>query len=63
MNIEAEYTDENAPVLKIAIDYDFCSNSYVNKEGKMSGLYIEVMTEVANRLGVKPVFETSTWMG
>lgn len=63
MNIEAEYTDENAPVLKIATDYDFCSNSYVNKEGKMSGLYIEVMTEVANRLGVKPVFETSTWMG
>lgn len=63
VDIEAEYTDENAPVLKIATDYDFCPNSYINKEGKLSGLYIEVMTEVANRLGVKPVFETSAWMG
>lgn len=63
VDIEAEYTDENAPVLKIATDYDFCPNSYINKEGNLSGLYIEVMTEAANRLGVKPVFETSTWMG
>ncbi len=63
VDIEAEYTDENAPVLKIATDYDFCPNSYINKEGNLSGLYIEVMTEAANRLGIKPVFETSTWMG
>lgn len=63
VDIEAEYTDENAPVLKIATDYDFCPNSYINKEGNLSGLYIEVMTEAANRLGVKPIFETSTWMG
>ena len=24
---------EDAPVLKIATDYDFCPNSYINKEG------------------------------
>ena len=27
------------------------------------GLYIEVMTGAVNRLGMKPVFETSNWMG
>lgn len=54
---------EDAPVLKIATDYDFCPNSYINKEGDLSGLYIEVMTEAVNRLGMKPVFETSNWMG
>ena len=29
----------------------------------MSGLYIEIVTEAANRLGMKPVFETDEWMG
>ena len=60
---EVEASGVDAPVLKIATDYDFCPNSYINKDGELSGLYIEVMTEAANRLGMKPVFETSDWMG
>ena len=60
---KVEASGEDAPVLKIATDYDFCPNSYINKDGELSGLYIEVMTEAANRLGMKPVFETSDWMG
>lgn len=63
VDIKAKVTDGNAPVLRIATDYDFCPNSYINKEGELSGLYIELMTEVSNRLGVRPVFETSDWMG
>ena len=54
---------EDAPVLHIATDYDFCPNSYYNKDGELSGLYIELMIEACNRLGMKPVFETDNWMG
>ncbi len=54
---------EDAPVLYIATDYDFCPNSYYNKDGELSGLYIELMIEACNRLGMKPIFETDNWMG
>ena len=55
-------TDKDAPVLKIATDYDFCPNSYYNKDGDLSGLYIEIMTEAANRIGMKPEFKTGEWL-
>ena len=52
-----------AGVLRIATDYDFCPNSYYNKDGELSGLYVEIMIEVANRLGMRPEFKTADWMG
>ena len=55
-------TSEDAPVLKIATDYDFCPNSYYNKDGELSGLYIELMIEAANRLGMKPEFVPADWI-
>ena len=61
--VKAEYTDEDAPVLRIATDYDFCPNAYFNSKGELSGLYIEVMTELANRLKMKPEFVTDNWLG
>ena len=63
VEVKAEYTGENDPELRIATDYDFCPNAYYNSEGELSGLYIEVMTEVANRLGMRPVFITDDWPG
>ena len=33
-------TDPDAPVLRVATDYDFCPNSYINQKGDLSGLYI-----------------------
>lgn len=53
---------KDAPVLNIASDYDFCPNSYINKKGEFSGLYIEIATEAANRLGMKPVFKSGKWL-
>lgn len=53
---------KDAPVLTIASDYDFCPNSYINKSGDFSGLYIEIATEAANRLGMKPVFKKGKWL-
>ena len=34
-------TDPDAPVLRVATDYGFCPNSYINSKGELSGLYIE----------------------
>ena len=55
-------TDPDAPVLRVATDYGFCPNSYINSKGELSGLYIESMIEVANRMGVRVEFETGEWL-
>ena len=60
--IKAEHTGEDDPILRVAADYDFCPNSYFNSGNELTGLYIEVITEVANRLGMNPVFLTDTWI-
>ena len=62
VDIPVRTTDPDAPVLRIATDYDFCPNSYINENGDLSGLYIEIVTEAANRLGMKPEFLTGEWL-
>ena len=52
----------DAPTLRVATDYDFCPNAYFNKDGELAGLYIEIITEAANRLERNVAFETGTWM-
>ena len=52
----------DAPVLRVAADYDFCPNSYYNSNGELSGLYIEIVTEAANRLGMQVEFKTGAWL-
>lgn len=52
----------DAPVLRVAADYDFCPNSYYNSNGELSGLYIEIATEAANRLGMQVEFQTGEWL-
>ena len=51
----------DAPVLRVAADYDFCPNSYYNSNGELSGLYIEIVTQAANRLGMQVEFKTGAW--
>ena len=62
VEVRSTVTDPDAPVLRVATDYDFCPNSYFNKNGELSGLYIEIVTEAANRLGVKITFQTGEWL-
>ena len=62
VEVRSTVTDPGAPVLRVATDYDFCPNSYFNKNGELSGLYIEIVTEAANRLGVKLTFQTGEWL-
>lgn len=62
LETEAMTTDPSAPVLRVATDYDFCPNSYINQKGELSGLYIEIVTEAANRLGMRLEFKTGEWL-
>ena len=62
VEVRSTVTNPDAPVLRVATDYDFCPNSYFNKNGELSGLYIEIVTEAANRLGVKLTFQTGEWL-
>ena len=62
LETEAMTTDPSAPVFRVAADYDFCPNSYINQKGELSGLYIEIMTEAANRLGIRLEFKTGEWL-
>lgn len=63
VEVTAKYTGKDVPELRIATDYDFCPNTYINSKGELSGLYIEIMTELANQLEMKPVFLTDNWLG
>lgn len=63
VEVQAQYTGADVPKLRIATDYDFCPNAYYNSENELSGLYIETMIEVANRLKMEPVFVTDDWPG
>lgn len=63
VEIKAKYDKADAPTIKVATDYDFCPNSYFNSKNELSGLYIEVINEAANRLGKHPEFITDDWPG
>ncbi len=62
LDVQLTATSPDAPVLRVATDYDFCPNSYINQKGELSGLYIEIATEMANRMGVNLEFKTGEWL-
>ena len=62
VEVKSTVADPAAPVLRVVTDYDFCPNSYYNADGELSGLYIEIISEAANRMGVKLEFRTGTWL-
>ena len=55
-------TDENAPVLRVAVDDGFCPMSFYDADGNLSGLNVELITMVANQLGMRLEFECGDWM-
>lgn len=57
-----EVTDESAPVLRVAVNDDFCPMSFYDADGNLSGLDVELITMVANQLGMRLEFECSDWM-
>ena len=51
-----------ARTLTVATDEAFSPDSYRNQNGELSGLYIEIMNEAANRMGVKIAYKTDAWL-
>ena len=62
LDVHLSATAPDAQTIRVATDYDFCPNSYINKSGELSGLYIEIITEAANRLGLGLEFKTGEWL-
>ena len=51
----------NSRVLRVAIASDFAPHSFLNKEGHLSGMDVEVLYDLANRMQCKPEFFTGDW--
>lgn len=51
----------NSRVLRVAIASDFAPHSFLNKEGQLSGMDVEVLYDLANRMQCKPEFFTGDW--
>lgn len=51
----------NGRVLRVAIASDFAPHSFVDKEGQLSGMDVEVLYDLANRMQCKPEFFTGDW--
>ncbi len=54
---------EDAPVLRVVADYDFAPYSFINSKGNLSGLDVELINEIATRLGYKAEILFLDWQG
>ena len=61
VTIVSTVTDQNAPTLTFAADYDFNPYSFYDKNGNPSGLNIELATEIANRMHKRAVIVLGDW--
>lgn len=62
VEVRQEVTDESAPVLRVVIDDGFCPMSFYDADGNLSGLNVELITMVANQLGMRLEFECGDWL-
>ncbi|MDY5062881.1 MAG: transporter substrate-binding domain-containing protein, partial [Dialister sp.] len=51
----------NSHVLRVAVAGDFAPHSFVNKEGQLSGMDVEILYHLANRMQRKLELFTGDW--
>ena len=51
----------NGRVLRVAVAGDFAPHSFVNKEGQLSGMDVEILYDLANRMQRKLELFTGDW--
>lgn len=51
----------DAPVLRVVADYDFCPYTFFDENKNITGLDVELMNEIGNRLGSKIELTIATW--
>lgn len=52
----------DAPLLRVAADFDFSPYSFYDENNQVSGLNVELMNEIANRLGMKLEIVFTDWI-
>lgn len=53
---------DDAPVLRVAADYDFSPYSFYDSNDQVTGLDVELINEIANRLGMKAEITFTDWI-
>lgn len=53
---------DNAPVLRVVADFDFSPYTFYDDNNQTSGLDVEVINEIANRLGMKAEITFTDWI-
>lgn len=61
VQIHNTVTDPAAPVLRVVADYDFCPYSFYTDAGDVTGLDVELINEIANRLGMRVEITFDAW--
>lgn len=61
VQIHNTVSDPNAPLLRVVADYDFCPYSFSDANGDVTGLDVELINEISNRLGMKVDITFDTW--
>lgn len=61
VEIQNKVTDPNAPVLRVVADFDFSPYSFYNKNNEVTGLDVELINEIGNRLGMKTEIIFADW--
>ena len=54
---------DDAPLLRVVADYDFSPYSFFDRNNEISGLDVELINEIANRLGMKVQVVFTDWNG
>lgn len=53
---------DDAPLLRVAADFDFSPYSFYDSNDQVSGLDVELVNEIANRLGMKTEIIFTDWI-
>lgn len=61
VELKPAVTSADAPILRIAAASDFAPHSYLDENGQLTGMNVELAIEMANRLGMKPEFLSGDW--
>lgn len=61
IDIKSNVSDADAEVLRVVADYDFSPYSFYDKNNEVSGLDVELVNEIANRLGMKSEITFGDW--
>lgn len=61
VEIKSTLADTYAAPLRVVADFDFSPYTFYDENKELTGLDVELINEIANRLGMKPEITFTTW--